>query len=152
MAKRGRPSKYTPKLATRICYRLAMGESLRRICADDDMPSFQAVHRWISSPDNKAFRDQYALARDIGLEVMADKLLDIAEGADAPLYADASGSLRVDMGRVQRDKLHVDTLKWYLSKLAPKRYGDRLDVKAEHGGAISIRWQREDEDDTEAQA
>lgn len=29
---------------------------------------------------------------------------------------------------VERSKLRVDTRKWYLSKLAPKRYGDRIQI------------------------
>lgn len=37
-AKRGRPTKYTPELAERICERLSGGEPLTRICAEAGMP------------------------------------------------------------------------------------------------------------------
>jgi hypothetical protein len=37
---------------------------------------------------------------------------------------------------VQRSKLRVDSRKWLLSKLAPKKYGDRTDVNL--SGSISI--------------
>jgi hypothetical protein len=148
MARLGRPSKYTPKLAALICRRLADGESLTHICRDDDMPHRGTVVRWMQG--NEPFRANYAQARDIGLDVMADQLLERA-GSDAGEYIDEFGNCRVDSGRVNRDRLYCDALKWYLSKLAPKRYGDKLDVKTEHSGAISIRWQRDDED-KEAQA
>ena len=29
---------------------------------------------------------------------------------------------------IQRSRLRVDTRKWYLSKLNPKKYGDKVDV------------------------
>jgi hypothetical protein len=37
---------------------------------------------------------------------------------------------------IDHRRLKVDTRKWYLSKLAPKRYGDRIAV--EHSGSVSI--------------
>jgi hypothetical protein len=35
----GRPSDYTQEIADLICERIADGESLRAICAGDDMPN-----------------------------------------------------------------------------------------------------------------
>ena len=32
---------------------------------------------------------------------------------------------------VQRSRLRIDTRKWYASKLAPKKYGDKLDLTAQ---------------------
>ena len=37
--KNGRPSVYSPELASDICKRLAIGESLVEICREDKMPS-----------------------------------------------------------------------------------------------------------------
>ena len=48
---------------------------------------------------------------------MVDDLLEIA---------DNQGDDGDDRARVNRDRLRVDVRKWILSKLAPKRYGDRL--------------------------
>lgn len=44
----GRPSSYCTELADEICERLACGESLRTICADDGMPHRTTVIRWLS--------------------------------------------------------------------------------------------------------
>ncbi len=57
----GRPTKFTPQITDRICERLMDGDSLRRICADRNMPDKSQVFRWLSQ--NEAFRDQYARAR-----------------------------------------------------------------------------------------
>jgi hypothetical protein len=48
------------------------------------------------------------------------------ELADAPVAKLDNGA--TDPGLVRQRQLQVDTRKWFLSKLAPKVYGDRLDV------------------------
>ena len=129
----GRPSIYTPALAAEICKRLAAGESLRRICADPDgaFPDRSTVNDWIAN-NKEGFSDQYARARDAGLDVMADELLQISDEQAAVTRLNGE-TFDPD---VQRDRLRVDTRKWYLSKLAPKRYGDKIAV--EHSGSVSI--------------
>ena len=129
---RGRPSKYTPEIAEEICERLAKGESLRSICMDERFPSDVAVRQW-HLEDVNGFSAQYAKARDAGLEAMAEQLTDIADNGandwmerndpDNPGYA-------LNGEHIARSRLRVDTRKWYLSKLAPKRYGDKLSVDA----------------------
>ena len=46
MAKMGRPTIFTPELAREIPTRLAEGESLRKICADEHMPARSTVYEW----------------------------------------------------------------------------------------------------------
>jgi hypothetical protein len=54
---------------------------------------------------------------------MADEILELA---DAPVPVLENGA--TDNALVRQRQLQVDTRKWFLSKLAPKVYGDRLDV------------------------
>ena len=128
-----RPSIYTPALAAEICKRLAAGESLRGICSDPSgvFPHQSTVHEWIVD-DREGFAEQYARARNSGLDVMADELLAISD-EQAVVFKGNGAAFDPD---VQRDRLRVDTRKWYLSKLAPKRYGDKIQV--EHSGNVSI--------------
>jgi hypothetical protein len=63
--------------------------------------------------DVESFRDQYARAKEIQLEQMADDITTIADSADAADH--------------QVARLRVDTRKWLLSKLVPKKYGDRVE-------------------------
>jgi hypothetical protein len=51
------------------------GESLRRICADRDMPDKSQVFRWLSQ--NETFRDQYARAREIQVEALVDEITPV---------------------------------------------------------------------------
>lgn len=108
---RGRPSDFTQEIADAICARLSAGESLNRICKDEGYPSESTVRGWVVD-DREGFSAKYTRARDIGLDVVADQVFDIADhGTDAV-----------------RDRLRFDARRWYLSKLAPKRYGDKLAV------------------------
>ena len=55
---------------------------------------------------------------------------------------DGQGNTEVvfDSTAVQRNRLRVDTRKWLLSKLAPKKYGDKVlnEHTGAYGGAIQV--------------
>lgn len=124
----GRPSTYDADTARVICERLSKGETLRAICRDEHMPPPSTVRLWALDDQGPGFAAQYAQARDLGLDAMADELLDISDDASGDEADTPDGSRRMDSEFAARSKLRVDTRKWFLSKLAPKRYGDRLDV------------------------
>lgn len=124
-----RPSDYTSELAEAICLRLAEGESLRSICRDDVMPDKATVLRWIARHD--AFRDQYVRAKEQGAEALAEEMFEIADDGsnDWMEQLDSEGEAigyKLNGEHVQRSKLRIDTRKWYLSKILPKKYGDRI--------------------------
>lgn len=106
----GRPSDFTAEMANTICERIADGESLRKICADEDMPGRSTVRQWLAKYPE--FARQYAHARDQQADVYAERIVEEAETA-----TDAA------LGR-----LRMDALKWAASKLAPKKYGDKLAI------------------------
>jgi hypothetical protein len=54
--KTGRPSAYTPAVASAICETLAAGMSLRKLCAQTTMPSMTTVMRWLADETKQAFR------------------------------------------------------------------------------------------------
>lgn len=125
----GRPSKYTPELASEICGRIAAGESLNKICKDAYMPDIVTVYRWMGKDDE--FRQNYVRAREDQAETHADQMQEIA---DEMPPMDANG--RTDSGWVQWQRNRIDTRKWIAAKLKPKKYGDKVDVN--HGGGISL--------------
>ncbi|MFN3627441.1 MAG: hypothetical protein ACK4S3_06130 [Parvibaculum sp.] len=117
----GRPTDYTSELADAICERLADGESLRSICRDDGMPDERTVRGW-AIENRDGFFPQYTRARDMGLDARADKLVEDAESAE-----DAA------LGR-----LSMDANRWYLSKMAPKRYGDKLELAGDPDRPLKV--------------
>lgn len=108
----GRPSLFTKELADEICNRMKAGESLKKICEDSRMPHRDTVHQWLNDEDKKWFSDKYAKASDTRTENKFDEIEEIAKNEPD----------------VARARLMVDTRKWYLSKIVPKKYGEKLDL------------------------
>jgi hypothetical protein len=141
----GRPSKYSKKVAESICLLLSEGESLRRICEMESMPGRATVFRWLA--EHEEFRDQYAQAKEQGALVWAEEILDIADDGqnDWMEQLDKDGNVqgyRLNGEAVQRSKLRVDSRKWLLSKLLPKKYGDKVqqEVSGPNGAPMEAKW------------
>jgi len=96
------------------------GLSLRKASAKHQI-SAQTFLREIAV--NPPLAEQYERARAALIDKMADEILELA---DAPVPVLDNGA--TDNALVRQRQLQVDTRKWFLSKLAPKVYGDRLDV------------------------
>ena len=105
----GRPTDYTPELASIICERLSTEEGgLSEICKADDMPSPSTVYLWLTK--HKEFSEMYAHAREsLGVYVAHRGVKEAIDAKDAQL------------GRLQ-----FDARKWLASKLAVKQFGDKL--------------------------
>jgi hypothetical protein len=136
----GRPSDYNVEIADAICERLAEGESLRSICADEGMPSKAAVFRWLGK--HKAFSDQYARAREEQAEAFADEMVAISDEQETTVKDADGGTTMVvfDSTAVARNRLRVDTRKWVASKLKPKKYGDRMDSTVTNVTLTHEQW------------
>jgi hypothetical protein len=94
--------------------------SLRKACIKADISTHSA---WINlCASDQSVADQYARARLIGYEMLAEQLID---------------SLDDDETDPARLRIQVDTRKWMLSKMLPKIYGDRLDLN--HSGTVSTQ-------------
>lgn len=142
MTKRGRSTTFTQQVADYVCQELAKGRSLRRICADDEnMPDESTVRAW-AVRDESGFHPQYTRARDVGLDAMADELLDICDTPEIgrrTVHRD-SGTEIIEADMIEHRRLKIDTRKWYLSKLAPKRYGQQhQDNEADRELIITVK-------------
>jgi len=135
----GRPSLYTETLAANICQRLAEGETLRSVCRDEAMPDKATILRWLADKKKADFRDQYAHARDMQADALFDEALEIADDASGDWAVDKDGKKVLDHENIQRSRLRVDTRKWAAGKMAPKRYGDKIQHKGDGGGPIRVR-------------
>lgn len=124
----GRPSDYSAELTTTICTRLGLGESLREICRNEDMPSKTTVMRWLAQ--HQVFRDQYARARDAQADYYAEEIIEIADDGSNDWMerknSDGSTYEVENHEAINRSKLRVDTRKWLMARMAPKKYGDRI--------------------------
>lgn len=132
-----RPSSYSDQIASAICDAVAnSSRGLEWICGNDDsFPSARTVWRWME--ENAEFRQQYARAKERQADFMADEILDISDDGlndYVTLGLGDEAKLVVNHDHIQRSRLRVDSRKWLMSKLAPKKYGDKLEL----GGSLNI--------------
>ncbi len=121
----GRPTLYSMDLGNKICEELILGNSLRTVCKEENMPSFQTVFTWLRKyPD---FLEHYTRATQERSESMVEDILDIADDGTND-WMEVNKRTVVDNEAVQRSKLRVDTRKWIMSKMIPKKYGDKVDL------------------------
>jgi hypothetical protein len=118
----GRPTIFTQDIADEICKRMANGETLRKIVLDDHMPVSSAIYRWLDT--NQIFKEQYTQARIKQADYYAEMIVD-----------EAFNSHDAAIGR-----LRMDALKWAASKIAPKKYGDKVEVEQTGGTALTVSF------------
>lgn len=125
-----------------ICEQLADGKSLREICRQDGMPSIWAFLRAVEADPELA--QQYARCKEAGIEALAADILHIANTPQLGVIrtTKADGGIeekQADM--IEHRRLQVDARKWLLSKLAPKKYGDKIDhtIGGPDGGPIKVQ-------------
>lgn len=123
----GRPTKYSEELATEFCSRLVDGTSTRKVCQADDMPSTSTIFKWMA--EKPEFSEQYAKAKAQAAEALAEEIFDIADDNAFDYTEGKDGELRVNNDAIQRARLRVDVRKWYLSKIVPKKYGEKQQIE-----------------------
>ncbi len=151
----GRPSAFSEDIADTICERLADGESLRAICAEEGMPSKSMVFRWLGQ--HEAFRDQYERARETQADAIFDEILDIADDGsndwmERKTSDGSAGDVILNGEAIQRSRLRVDARKWMAGKLRPKKYGDKVAVEATGKDGAPLIPERNDRDAARAVA
>jgi hypothetical protein len=107
---RGRPTEYDEAIAGKICDAIIEGAALYKVCEKPDFPGERTVYQWLEK--HPEFAQQYARARELQQDRAADEIIEIADNEPDPNKA----------------RIRVDARKWRASKLAPKKYGDRVDM------------------------
>lgn len=115
----GRPSDYSEELAIKICEYITDGLSLRQIKKIDGMPDVSTIMRWCVN--NESFREQYTRAKEFQTEAFNEELPDISDDENIP---------------VDRARLMIETRKWIMGKMKPKKYGDKQQV--DHSGTMTL--------------
>ncbi len=134
--KAGKPTAVDPVLTTAqkceavgieaICERIADCKTLQ-VIAEEIGISKGSLIVWLASKP-----DQYARAREAQAEKHAEDMLAIADEVHVEAKYDGDDvKLVLDATAVARNRLRVDTRKWLAAKMAPKKYGERLNLDAD---------------------
>ena len=119
----GRPSTYTEEMGNLICDKLTEGVSLRKLCSQPEFPVASTVYVWLDRfPE---FAERYVRAREAATEDMLEEILQIADD---------------DKIDPNDKRVRIDTRKWAMGKLKPKKYGDKqtVDVGNKEGETLKV--------------
>jgi len=126
-----RPSTYSEIIAQEICEAISTTpQGLNRICSENDsFPCKSTIYQWLERhPD---FRERYTRARELQADVLFEECMEIA---DTPLPGVVEKETPNGIEVTREDmlghrRLQIDTRKWMIAKLAPKKYGtDKQEV------------------------
>ena len=119
MADIGRPVEYSDEQIEAAIHAVSVGNTLKSACLASGISEGAARMRIIR---DDRLSELYARARESYADVMTEKLNDIATEEDDP----------------QRARLKCDNVKWYASKVLPKKYGDKIQHTGDGGGPIAV--------------
>ena len=119
---------------------VSSGRSLRSIIdnADRDIiPSFFIFSKWLK--EDEEFEKRYAHACEARSELIFEQILEIADDTVND-YTETEEGRKINQENIQRSRLKVDARKWMLSKMNPKRFGDKIEntLKGDANSPINI--------------
>jgi hypothetical protein len=122
------------EMADRVIKAMDSGMSCFKACQQLGIP-MQTFTRWVE--EDAALAEAYACARENFVERIANEVMELS---DIDVGETPDG--RKDWAAVQKHKLQVDTRKWLLSKLAPKKYGEKLEISGDKESPLVHRIER----------
>ena len=109
------------KIVNNICNRIKKGDSLRKALEKENNFEFTTFYSWLDKDKEKS--KQYTRAMEVRAEDIFEEIITISdnnEHDEMPF---------VGINHIHRDRLKVDSRKWMLSKMVPKKYGDKLEIE-----------------------
>lgn len=129
--KTAKPERDKAAICQAVLQGMRDGLSAFKACQAAGVPQ-STFNRWVDA--NAKLAEDYAHAREDLIERMANDVLELAD-SEVP----ETGDGKRDWQAIQQRKLQVDSRKWLLSKLAPKKYGDRLELAGDKENPLQVQ-------------
>ena len=115
--KQGRPAfQWTPEMEEEILSGIVAGKGIRQVVIEGsaNLPGVDTIYKRLAT--DAGFAERYAHAREMQQDTYAEEIIAIADGMH-PLF----------VGKEADEKrLAIETRKWIMGKLRPKKYNDKL--------------------------
>lgn len=122
--KMGRPRyEWTEAAEEEILAGIVAGKSIRQVVVEgsDSLPSVDTIYRRLAT--DTRFCERYTHAREMQQDTYAEEIVAIADGVH-PMFVGKEADEK---------KLAIETRKWIMGKLRPKKYNDQV-IKMEVTG------------------
>ena len=131
---------------------MAQGKSLRQILDHDDtLPSRRLFYEWMAK--DSVLSNHYEAISQLRADMMFDEMIEIADdGTNDFMTKEIGDGVEVQVlnsEHIQRSRLRIDARKWILSKMVPKKFGDKTDITT-NGKDINIpliEWVKNESED-----
>lgn len=138
---KGRPSIFTEDMANEILQRIREGESVRQICMLEHMPAQGTFYRWLT--ENEELQEKYARAKADQADYFAEEMIDISDEGrndweERENQRTGHTYIALNEEAIARSRLRIETRKWLMGKMKPKKYGDKLqqEITGKDGEAL----------------
>jgi transposase-like protein len=138
--KGGRPTKYSPELADKICERIATSSDGVHKVAESLEIGASTCFEWLDK--HPEFADKYARAKERQADFMVQEMIEIADDASRDekiIQKNGSTTVVENTEWTNRSKLRVETRKWLAGKLRPKVYGDSLKLQGDKENPVQVQ-------------
>lgn len=142
--KTGAPGEKARAVLDVICAGISLGKSTRAMCIETGI-SQRSLWNWLASSGE--LMEQYLRAKELGVDAYAEEIIEISDDRSQDLHVDEKGREVTSREAIARTQLRIDARKWYASRLAPKKYGDKaldpeggVDRKTRTGPSIEIAF------------
>jgi hypothetical protein len=109
------------------------------VVRNDWCPEGTTVWAWLREKED--FSKQYARAKQEAADAMAEDILDIADDVQDDWEVRTNSKTGeeyevVNQENIQRARLRVDTRKWIMAKMKPKKYSEKFELESLPQNAI----------------
>lgn len=114
------------KILDELYPELEKGKGVNTVCNENEhFPSASNINVWINEL-GKEETDRYTGAREAGVHALFEEINTIAD------------ECKGDKDAINKARLRIDSRKFTVSKLNPKKYGDRTNVDLKTDGTITL--------------
>ncbi|OJY13158.1 MAG: hypothetical protein BGO99_09090 [Nitrosospira sp. 56-18] len=129
------PAQEIRTMLDRICAGISLGKSTRAMCIETGI-SQRLLWSWLAG--SAEFMEQYLRAKELCVDAYAEEIIEISDDRSQDLHLDEKGREITNREAIARTQLRIDARKWYASRLAPKKYGDKA-MEAQTGNDRKTR-------------
>lgn len=146
MARPKGKSTYTEKdkeeIITLICDNVIINKISFNQAVEESEINHVTFYKWLSK--NKELQVMYNYAREVRSDVLFEEIVEIADTTEEGVKIKETdrGTEIIKGDMTEHRRLRIDARKWVVSKMCPKKYGDKLDIttdnKAIDNAGVSI--------------
>lgn len=117
------------RIITEICNQVIEDKISFNQAVDDSEISLVSFYKWIAK--NEDLQVLYNYAREVRSDVLFEQIIEIADTTEegVTIETDDNGRTKEKKGDMtQHRRLKIDSRKWVVARMNPKKYGDKSEV------------------------